>query len=363
MNILFDIGHPAHVHLFKNAILQLKSDGNKVIITIKDDQTIKALLENYNLNYIVLGKKGKGIIRKSIRQVWFSFKVLSYLRKYKIDLALGVSISIAQACLFSKAKAIVFDDDDISATPVFAALSHRFANHVVSPDVLKKERNRKKDVFYTGYHELAYLHPNKFKPNQEILKEVGIKKGDFFSIVRFSAMQAHHDIHEQGIYNNQALEIIKLLEQKGKVFITSEKQLPEALQKYQLPLSPNKFHDVLSFASILVCDSQTVASEAAVLGVPSVRINTFVGRISYLEELEKKYELTFGFVPDDFERVVYKIQTLVNQNDRQIIFQERRKKMLDEKIDLTAFMVWLIENYPESVKNRKENQNCQYKFK
>jgi uncharacterized protein len=333
------------------------------MISIKNDNTIKALLDYSDLDYIVLGRKGKGIIRKSIKQIGFSFKVYGLLRKYKIDLAIGVSISIAQACLFSKAKAIVFDDDNISATPVFAALGHRFANHVVSPDVLKNERNRKKDVFYAGYHELAYLHPNKFNPNQEILNEVGINKGDFFSIVRFSAMKAHHDIHENGISNNQAIEIIELLEKKGKVLITSEKELPESLQKYQISISPDKFHDVLSFASILVCDSQTVASEAAVLGVPSVRINTFVGRISYLKELEKKYELTFGFLPNDFENALNKIKTLVNQKDRRLIFQKRRKKMLAEKIELTAFIVWFIENYPESAKRMKGNPEYQYNFK
>jgi uncharacterized protein len=362
MNILIDIGHPAHVHLFKNAIIKFKEDGNNVTITIKDNSVVKGLLDALKLDYIILGSKGKGFIRKSIKQVGFSFKVLTLIRKHKIDFALGVSISIAQACLFFKAKAIVFDDDDISATPVFAALSHRFANHVVSPAVLKKERNRKKDVFYASYHELAYLHPTRFKPNQDILKETRISKGDIFSIVRFSAMQAHHDIHEQGISNNQAIKIIELLEQKGKVFITSEKLLPEDLQKYQLSLSPDKFHDFLSFASILVCDSQTVASEAAVLGVPSVRINTFVGRISYLEELEKKYELTFGFLPNDFENALNKIQTLVNQKYRSLIFQKRRKKMLTEKIDLTAFIVWLIENYPKSVDIMKSNPDYQCRF-
>jgi predicted glycosyltransferase len=363
MNFLFDIGHPAHVHLFKNTISQLKIDGHKVIITIKDDRTIKDLLDYSNLNYIVLGKKGKGVIRKSIKQVGFSFKVFGLLRKYKIDIAVGVSISIAQACLFLKSKAIVFDDDDISATPVFAALSHRFASRVVSPNILKKERNRKKDVFYAGYHELAYLHPNRFKPNQDILKEIGITKGDFFSIVRFSALQAHHDIFEHGISNKQAIIIVELLEQKGKVFITSEKPLPVALRKYQLALSPNKFHDVLSFASILVCDSQTVASEAAILGVPSVRINTFVGRISYLKELEHQYQLTFGFKPHQFEQAYTKIQKIINVKDAKKVFLKRRQKILSDKIDLTAFMLWLIENYPKSIDIIKANPNYQYKFK
>jgi hypothetical protein len=44
-------------------------------------------------------------------------------------------------------------------------------------------------------------------------------------------------------------------------------------------------------------------------------------------------------------------------------WQKRSEKMLSEKIDVTAFMVWFIENYPESVKVMKENPEYQYRFK
>lgn len=44
-------------------------------------------------------------------------------------------------------------------------------------------------------------------------------------------------------------------------------------------------------------------------------------------------------------------------------WQRRRQKMLSEKIDVTAFMVWFIENYPDSVKVMKENPDYQYNFK
>ena len=36
--------------------------------------------------------------------------------------------------------------------------------------------------------------------------------------------------------------------------------------------------------------------------------------------------------------------------------------MLKEKIDVTAFMVWFIENYPESAKIMKENPDYQLRF-
>ena len=43
-------------------------------------------------------------------------------------------------------------------------------------------------------------------------------------------------------------------------------------------------------------------------------------------------------------------------------WQRRRQKMLSEKIDVTAFMVWFIENYPESVRVMKETPEYQYRF-
>ena len=49
--------------------------------------------------------------------------------------------------------------------------------------------------------------------------------------------------------------------------------------------------------------------------------------------------------------------------DRKEVWEKRRKKMLADKIDVTAFMVWLIENYPESVKIMKKNPDYQLRFR
>ena len=60
---------------------------------------------------------------------------------------------------------------------------------------------------------------------------------------------------------------------------------------------------------MFIGDSQTMTSEAAVLGTPAIRCNSFVNRISYLEEEENTYELTFGFKPEDslkmFEHILH----------------------------------------------------------
>ena len=117
------------------------------------------------------------------------------------------------------------------------------------------------------------------------------------------------------------------------------------------------------YATMLVGDSQTMTSEAAVLGTPAIRCNTFVGRIHYLEEEERKYGLTYGFRPDEAEKMFEKINELLAMPNLKEVWQTRRQKLLSEKIDYTQFLAWFVENYPESKKIMKNNPDYQWRFK
>ena len=44
-------------------------------------------------------------------------------------------------------------------------------------------------------------------------------------------------------------------------------------------------------------------------------------------------------------------------------WQEKRDLMLKDKIDVSQFFVWFIENYPESARIMRENPDYQYRFK
>ena len=181
--------------------------------------------------------------------------------------------------------------------------------------------------------------------------------------MRFNVFKAHHDVGIRGLNINQKLKLIELLEPYGRIFITTERDIEPELKKYQMPISPEKIHSLLYYATMLVGDSQTMTSEAAVLGTPAIRCNDFVGRISYLEEEEHKYGLTYGFKPEDFDKMIVKIIKLLKTQNLKQEWQKRRQKMLSDKIDPTSFMVWFVENYPESAKIMKENPDYQYNFK
>lgn len=363
MNFLIDIGHPAHVHLYRNLYFRLKDKGHKVLVTVKNLPSAKELLRLYGIDYKAFPEKSDTLPGKIWKQLWFDIELLRFCRKNDIKVAIGSSVTITHVSCISKVKSIVFDDDDDEVQPLVTRFVNPFASSLLSPDVLKGKRKRRDAIYYPAYHELAYLHPNQFQPDPTVLTDIRLKEGDPFFILRFNVFKAHHDTGVKGLSVKQKLKLIEILKPLGQIFITTERNIEPELKEFQMSISPDKAHSLLAYATLFIGDSQTMASEAAVLGVPSLRCNTFAGRISYLEEQEKKYRLTFGYLPDDFEKLVRKLKTLLAMPNLQEEWQRRRRAMLADKIDLSAFMAWFVENYPRSAQVLKDEPEYARRFR
>jgi predicted glycosyltransferase len=160
-----------------------------------------------------------------------------------------------------------------------------------------------------------------------------------YFILRFAKLGAHHDAGIKGISDEIAAKLVELLDPFGRVYITSERKLDTVLEPYRIQINPIDIHHVMAFAKIYIGDSQTMAAESGVLGVPFIRFNDFVGRISYLDELENKYQLGFGIKTNEIEKLTTTIKHLVNVDNLNELHKERRLKMLSEKIDYTAFLI------------------------
>ena len=361
MNILIDIAHPAHVHLTKNTYFELVKRGHQMFVTVKDTPIAIDILQKLDIPFIYLGNKKDSLWGKMMLQLLYNYKIWKLVISKKILIGFGSSVTLAHISKISKMKSIILDDDDDEVEPLFVKYAHPFADVILSPNCIKRASSE--TVFYAGYHELAYLHPNHFIPNPDILKEIGVTENEPYFILRFNAFKAHHDIGAQGLSIENKRKLIKHLEQKGKVFITTERDIDEEFLSYQLKISSEKIHSLLYYATMLVGDSQTMSSETAVLGTPAIRCNTFVGKIACHEEEEHHYGLTYGFLPTQSEAMFAKIEEILSDKKSKDIWQEKRKKMLSEKIDVTAFYVWFIENYPESKRIMQENPEYQYNFK
>ena len=358
MKVVVNIGHPAHVHYFKNFIREMERRGHEVLITASEKDVSLKLLDNYGFDYINLGSSGNSPIKKLINVPFTDLKMYKAVKSFKPDIFLGFgSIRAAHVSKLMKKPCIAMDDTEP------AKWGHRlyvpFTDTILTPTCFKKDFG-KKQIRYNGYTELAHLHPNYFTPDPAVLDEIGLSEDNTFIILRLVSWRAGHDIGQHGIQDRTAL--VRELEKYGQVFITSEGLLPKVLEQYKIKISPEKLHDLLYYASLYIGDGGTTASEAAVLGTHAVFVSTIVSGYLYDEE---NYGLVHVFSDPKTgeEEGLKRALELLKDNNLKDDARERRKKLLNDKIDVTAFMVWFIENYPESFEKMKENPEIQYRFR
>jgi len=336
MRLLFDFGHPAHVHLFKNLIRRVEKNGGVTLSASRAKDVTVELCENLGITHRVLSRpKSTGKLSAVRELVTRTSNLLRLARSFAPDALLGTSASIGVVGRILNIPSFVFNEDDASVVPLFAKTAYPLAHYIVTPKCLKYENHGQKHLTYAGYHELAYLHPNHYKPNPKIPRSIGLDEKKPYFVLRFVTLKAHHDESAKGLSRNAVVELLKLLKVAGPVVITAEGTLSPEFREFQYTLPPEKLHDLLAFASLYVGDSQTVAAESAVLGVPSIRCNTFVGKISYLKELEDQYGLTSGFLPWELDQLYITIDRLLgNLNVVLKKTQKKRQKMLSECVDV-----------------------------
>jgi predicted glycosyltransferase len=235
------------------------------------------------------------------------------------------------------------------------------ATYVLSPSSTNLGKYNSKKISFSGYKELGYLHPDYFIPDPQVVKTFNPENTRYF-IIRVVLLKSTHDVGKSGITDEKVRKLIKLLEGHGKVYISSERELPVDLEKHRLIISPEKISQAIYFADLFISDSQTMTSEAAILGTPAFRFNDFVGKISVMEEKEFKYGLAFGFLTDDFISLFETVGRFLEIKDLKEKFHIKRDIMLKDCIDLTKFMVWLFEDFPYSLQEIKKNPEYQKKF-
>lgn len=336
MRLLFDVAHPAHVHLFRHLIGLVRRDGGEVLVAARDKDVTVPLLCAHNVPHMVLSHAGGGGPLSNMAELALrTFRLLRLARNFQPDALVGPSASFGLVGRLLRRPSFVFCEDDAAVVPFFARVAYPLANWIVTPACLAHESYGPRHLTYPGYHELAYLHPAHYRPDPSSLDRLGLRRDEPFFVVRLVALRGHHDAAARGIAPELARRLVALLARHGRVLITSETTLDPELEPYRFPLSADRLHDVLAFAALCVGDSQTLIAEAAVLGVPNLRCNSFVGRISYLEELEKRFGLSVGVKVEESERLLETVGAwLKDLPGVRSAFQERRQRMLEACVDV-----------------------------
>ena len=273
MNILIQLSHPAHFHLYKNAIHNYHKDGHKVFVLIKTKDILESLLQNAGIEYYnilpVAHRNSKlGILWDMIVRDW---RILRFCKKHAIDILSGSTPEVAHVAWLLKLKSVNTTEDDAAVIGAVVKAIQLFVNCMLAPIPCEMGSVENCTVHYPSYHELAYLHPNHFTASKNIVEGYGIDTSKPYFILRFASLKAHHDDGISGINTEIAQRLIDILSPYGKIYITSERELEPQFEKYRIRINPLDMHHVMAFASLYIGDSQTMAAEAGVLAVRAIQ--------------------------------------------------------------------------------------------
>lgn len=343
MKYFIDLGHPAHVHYFKNFYRIMSQQGHEFLITARQKEVSHILLDSYNIPYIDRGTGSNSSLGKLLYLPKANALLLKHALRFKPDLFLSFSSPYAaQVSSILRKPHIAFDDTEHAR---LGRMMYRpFTDLVLSPQSYKGKLS-KKQTFFNGYMELCYLHPNHFEPDPAVLQMLGVEEGECYIVLRFVSWNATHDAGHSGISLENKRKAVEEFSNYGRVFISSEEELPEDLKPYQISIPPAKMHDVLNYATLFFGESATMASESAVLGTPAIYLDD-EGR-GYTDDLEKSYGLVHNFTesPEDQEKAIKKgielLQNPVLKEDAMV----KRTRLLEEKGDVTQYLIQLVSDF------------------
>ena len=348
MRVLIDVLHPAHVHFFRNFHAEMTDRGHQVCITARDKDRSVDLLRAFGLPYQQISQQRSGSGGLAVEMAQRTPRLMKIMHSFRPDVMTGImgpSIALAGALRLPRVPAVVFYDTE------FAVQTNRFvyplAYSVCTPDSYQGSVPGR-HVSYAGYHELAYLHPKRFQPDPAVLGEFGVSPGEPYSIVRFVSWQAVHDRQERGLSGKQKRHLVEVLQRRGRVLISSEGPLTPDLEDLAVRGPVEKIHQLLAHAKLVVGESATMSSEAAVLGVPAVFIAT-TGR-GYTDDEERRYGLVRHFTEDQYDMALSAIEEITAAPPA--TWQAARERLLAEKIDVTG---WMVDYFESTFRPRRRN--------
>ncbi|VTT88123.1 hypothetical protein DM2_1457 [Halorubrum sp. DM2] len=348
MRVVFFTNTPAHVHLYKHAVDRLERAGHDVLVLGRDYGCTVALLDRYELPYRLYGSCGttKGSLFRNLPRHYA--RIIPAVRSFDPDVIFGVGAYAAHAGLASRSPAVLVLDSE--PTSIDHAISRPFAAAFLTPHAFQKDLGENHYQF-RGFCETAYLHPDVYEPNPGIRDDLGLDADEEFVLLRFNAFGSHHDVGQSGFTPDQRRRLIETFADHATVFVSDEGGTLDlgSLPAREFDVHPALLHDALAEARLVVTDTQTVCTEAALLGTPVIRSNSFVGDgdMGNFTELERQ-----GLVVNttDFDEVVSTGVDVLTDESIGAEWRRRRNEYVGGLVDLTGVIVaWAAAGGPQGV--------------
>lgn len=337
MRHLFFANTPAHVHLYKNPVQRLSERGHEVLILGREDECAVDLLEYYALPYELYGKRGQ-----SKRELLSNFprhlvRCFRQTRAFDPDLIFGMGAYAAPAGLVSDTPVIAIQDSEPHTLDYM--LSRPIVTAFLTPYTFRRDLGPKHHRFF-GFKESSYVHPDVYQSECDVRAELGLPEGEPFVFVRLNSWGAYHDVGHSGFTARQRQRLLERLDDYATVVVSDEggsnASLPRNARVFDI--HPAYVHDALSEAELLVADTQTMVTEAAMLGTPAIRSNSFVGHsdMGNFVELEAR-----GLVHNttEFDDLLERADRLLTDAAARSAWNDRHESFVGELVNLTDLLV------------------------
>lgn len=339
MKILIDINHPAHVHFFRAPIGLLRERGHELLVTSRIKEVAVPLLDELGIQHRVLSrqKDGGGMLAlgtELAKRDWALFRVAREFKPQAMA-AIGGTF-IAHVGFVARIPSLVFYDTENAKLQ--NAITYPFARKVLVPRCYQAW-TPSDSVRYDGYHELSYLHPQRFSACRATAERNGLDSGRDNFFIRTVSWQANHDVGETGWNEKLLTQAVEYLSARGKVHISSEAPLPEALRRFAYAGKVSDVHHLMAHCRLFIGESATMASECAVLGVPAIYAAE-TGR-GYTDEQESRYGLVANIRKLDWMALRTEIERMLAEPVAN--WSDRRRRLLDDTIDVAVFVADSIE--------------------
>ncbi|WIV67504.1 hypothetical protein [Natrialbaceae archaeon AArc-T1-2] len=336
MSYLFFTNTPAHVHLYKHAIETLRERGHEARALARDYTCTVDLLEWYDIPHDVYGAcdTSKGSLLSRLPGHYA--RAIRRVRRFDPDLIFGMGGYAAHAGAVTRTPTVLCIDSEVSSFD--HTISTPFARAVLTPNTFRKDLGEHHYVF-PGLKECAYLHPEVYEPNPSIRDRLGVGE-EPYAILRLNAFGSQHDVGKAGITPAKRRAILERLGEDVTVFVSDEGGDADltGLSARHFDLHPALLHDALAEADLLIADTQTMVTEAALLGTPAIRSNSFVGEddMGNFVDLERH-----GLIRnvDSADAILEHATTLLDDERVTERWQRRRTDYLADKVNLTDVIV------------------------
>ncbi|MGB0652767.1 MAG: hypothetical protein ACPGQL_06155 [Thermoplasmatota archaeon] len=270
---------PAQLHFYEAVANVLAERGHESVLLVRDYGETGALLQEKGLAHRQFAAAPRSKWGKVLALPGDVRRAARIMRQEKADVVSGFGTYDAYASTLARLPCVVFTDSEPRCNTRTFAIQVKmfmpFVDEVVTPSFFRDDLG-KKQRRVESIKEWAYLWPTRRNPAPRP-DFLGIPDDRPYALVRLNAFDAVHDAGVRGFDDRRLADLVGRLQEHMAVFISPEAQPPKGLEHLVLPGPRNAIHAVLEHASLLVTDTQTMASEAALLGTPTVRSNDFVG--------------------------------------------------------------------------------------